>query len=86
MKFIMTNALSFLPKIESLVDYFSEMQLSMAMISETWIKPSNEKYIVEKLHNEHRLKIIMKNRPLKRDGTQVSGGGVAVVFDPSPYT
>ena len=83
MKFLMTNARSLLPKIASLMDCFVELELSFAMISETWLKNTTSDVLKSEIKNNHKLEIIHKNRPLKPDGSIVTGGGVAIVYDPS---
>ena len=38
LSFIVTNARSLAPKIDSLVDSFEELELSFAVISESWLR------------------------------------------------
>ena len=40
--FLLTNARSLAPKIESLLDYFEELDLSMAIVAESWLKPGED--------------------------------------------
>ena len=82
MKFVLTNARSIAPKINSLTDYFSELQLSFSLITETWLKKEVLETLTQDLRHEHSLNIIAKNRPLTNEGKSVNGGGVAIIFDP----
>ena len=83
MKFVLTNARSIAPKIDSLTDYFSELQLSFSLVTETWLKKEALEKLTQDLHHEHSLKIIAKNRPPTSDEKPVSGGGVSIIFNPS---
>ena len=83
MKFIITNARSIQPKIVSLIDYFDELKISFAMITETWLKGPSLESVTHELTHGHSLQIIAKNRPPTKDGVAVNGGGAAVVFDPT---
>ena len=59
-----------------MVDIFTEADLHVALITETWIKTNFDR-IKEDIVMNHGLDIIAYNRP----GTK-RGGGVAIVFDP----
>ena len=80
MKFLLTNARSIAPKINSMTDYFSELQLSFSLITETWLKKEVLETLTQDLRHEHSLNIIAKNRPLTNEGKSVNGGGVAIIF------
>lgn len=41
-RYILANARSLTPKIESLLDYFDELDLHMAIVTESWLKPGKE--------------------------------------------
>ena len=82
MKFVLTNARSLMPKLQSLVDCFTEMLLTMALVTETWLHDGNTNAFKDVLVNEHKLNVIYKNRPKKKDGSTVTGGGAAIVYDP----
>ena len=82
MNFISTNARSLTPKIHSLCDYFVDLDLSFAAVTETWMRDgvAADKICVDLLHGSG-LKTILKNRPVKNQKGN-SGGGVAIVHDP----
>ena len=82
MKFVLTNARSLMPKLHSLVDCFTEMSLTMALVTETWLHDGNFDAFKDVLINEHKLNVIYKNRPKKKDGTTVTGGEATIIYDP----
>ena len=57
MKFVLTNARSIMPKLYSLIDYFTELELSFAMITETWLKKESLERIKGELQHECSLSI-----------------------------
>ena len=63
-------------KIPSLIDLFNEYDLSIVLITETWIKHNIDR-IKEDLNLNYGLEIIYYNGP----GTK-RGGGVAIVYNP----
>ena len=73
--FAVVNARSISAKIESLVDLFTETELSLACISETWLKNGRllDSNILD-LEESHGISFITKNRSGR-------GGGVAVAYD-----
>ena len=79
-RYILTNARSLTPKIESLLDFFDELDLQMAIITESWLKPGKDlERSLRDLEDGERLKIIHKSRPSKRNRT--AGCGVAIAFN-----
>ena len=83
MHFITTNCRSIIPKINSMYDYFDELDLSFAIISETWLKEGKS---LEKLRSDMKhgygLGLLHKNRPRHPSGKVVAGGGVGLIYDP----
>ena len=80
--FMVSNARSLLPKIQSLLENFSELNVGFAMISETWLRDnSDNKHLTIDLKQGHGLSIIQKNRYKTKSGALVRGGGVAIIFD-----
>ena len=81
--FIVTNARSLLPKINSLVDYMTELDLHFALITETWFRDGEEmERIRVDLREGESLEIKYKNRQTTRNGRVINGGGVAIIHDP----
>ena len=81
-KFIYTNARSLIPKLQSVYDLFEELDLSFALITETWMKTgrrTNE--ACDEIRNGQGLQIVYKNRDQCKTGSE-TGGGVAIIFDP----
>ena len=70
--FGITNARSLWHKIDSLVDFFTELELSFAVVTETWFHTG------EKLHG---LQSIDKCRT--RSASSNPGGGVSIVHNPA---
>ena len=52
MEFILTNARSLQPKLVSLVDYFDELRITFALITETWLKKDTLVEVENILHHE----------------------------------
>ena len=79
--YIVTNARSLAPKMRSLIENFVELDLSMAIVTESWLRDGSKlDECSSDLEMGKNLKIIRKNRPTKRRG-RTAGGGVAIVFD-----
>ena len=73
--FALTNARSLGPKIGSLIDYFEELDISFALITETWlVKGRDLERNVEDLELGENIAIINKNRHNRK------GGGVAILY------
>ena len=78
--FITTNARSLSPKINSLVDCFSDLDISFAIITESWLKHNKEmKEGYYDLELGEGMKIIHRSRRSNRGRN--AGGGVAIVYD-----
>ena len=84
---MLTNARSLSPKIESLIDFVNEMEITVGIITESWFKdgPELEKDLKD-IELGTGLKIVYKNRARKkgtaRYGNQkTKGGGVALIFN-----
>ena len=77
-----TNARSLRPKIQSLLDYMNELEVSVALILETWLKDNNE---MDRLKDDteygHDVGIIAKHRPRRKNDSYVAGGGVAILYN-----
>ena len=75
LNFIITNARSIENKIDSLYDVFTELELDLAIISESWTKPGgNFDRLVERSKHDFGLSTVWKHRPGRR-----KGGGVMIV-------
>ena len=83
-KYLLTNARSLSPKIESLHTAFSEHELDFALITESWLKDGQvlDKDVID-LEWGTNLKIIYKNRPKNAAGLRKVGGGVSIVYNKS---
>ena len=80
--FLLANARSLAPKMRSLVDSFNNLDLSFAIITESWLKPgSNLRDYITDLAAGLNLKIIHVSRKAKNGRN--AGGGVALVYKPS---
>ena len=76
---INTNARSLCPKVNSLLDCFDEMGVSLAVITETWLADGQGlDEDVDDLLEGAGLGMLYRNRPPGRRGT--SHGGVAVLY------
>ena len=85
MTFISTNSRSLQPKIQSLCDYFNELELSFAALTETWLRDSQAtNNLITDLKQRNGLEAIMRHRNLPK--TSNSGGGVALIYDPNKIT
>ena len=78
---LLTNARSLQPKIESLMDYFSELNSNCALISEMWLKENTtyEKMKTDVCEGEG-VGMIAKHRNKVRRGVAMMEGGVAIMF------
>ena len=76
----MTNARSLSPKIESLQNVFTEHEVDVAFITESWLKDGQvlDRDVID-LEYGTDLKIIYKKRPKKATARSV-GGGVSIVY------
>ena len=74
--FVLTNARSLSPKINSFLDMMRELELNFAAVTETWFKggaaPAQE---ISDIHQASGIKIIQKHRRANK-----RGGGVALAF------
>ena len=79
---MLTNARSLSPKIESLHEYFSEHDIDVALITESWLKDGSilDRDVID-LEFGTNLKILYKNRPRNSTGARRVGGGVSIVFN-----
>ena len=79
---IVTNARSLMPKMYSLVDQFTELDIAAALVTETWFKKNRTlEDAALTLRMENGLQIISKERPKRRDGSCINGGGVCIIYD-----
>ena len=80
LNFILSNARSLAPKIVSLLDYFSDLDLHFSIITESWLKPGwgLENDIVD-LNFGQDIDLLHKSRQSRRGRT--AGGGVAILFN-----
>ena len=82
-----TNARSLKPKIHSLLDYFDELDIAVALISETWLKDNEEteRLCTDAVHRKG-VKIIAKHRPQKKNRRFVAGGRIAISYNTNKIT
>ena len=79
MRLLLTNARSLYPKIDSLVDAFSSLELNLACITETWYRGGNSvKQHIDEVEGSKGIRILHRSRD-GRSGRV--GGGVAVAFN-----
>lgn len=79
LNYINTNARSLRPKITSLIDSFRELDLTYAIITETWFSDGDKlQSEAENLLLGHGLNSFTLNRPPGRAGN--SHGGVAIIY------
>ena len=80
MNVLLANARSLTPKIDSLLEYFEEFDLHVAIITESWMKDGPR---IDEDKNDLEMgkdiSIISRNRTSKRGKT--AGGGVLVAFN-----
>ena len=66
--------------MQSLIDYFEELGLSFAVVTESWLYDGKAlQDAVDDLEGGVGIGILTRNRA--RKGRKVAGGGVAVAFD-----
>ena len=76
---INTNARSLCPKINSLLDCFEEMNVDVAVVTETWLSDGESlQDDISDLSHGAGLGMICKNRPVNNRG--FSHGGVAIMY------
>ena len=75
---VSTNARSLLNKLESLKDMFEDLELTTALISETWIHGRKD---MGKFAD--RLKALCGLQIIQKSCTGRNGGGVGIVFNPN---
>ena len=69
-----TNARSLAPKTESVIDAFNKLDLSMMLVTETWLSKGPVKdQMLDTLENGYGIGGIYKDRGSR-------GGGVAILF------
>ena len=77
---LLANARSLAPKIDSLLDYFRELDLDLGIITESWLKDGRGlKDDEQDLELGENIKLIHRNRKSRRGRT--AGGGVLIAFD-----
>ena len=82
LNYLNTNARSLRPKITSLIDAFENLDLTFAVITETWFTNGSKLQLEsENRLLGHGLNNIVRNRPAGRAG--FSHGGVAVIYNNS---
>ena len=81
MSFMLTNARSLVPKLDSMVDAFESLELDFLCVTETWFKGGKElAATLRDLQGKSGLSVIHKSR----DGRgRTRGGGVAIAFNSS---
>ena len=81
-KCIIANARSLNPKIQSLYDNVHELDLSLAIVSETGLQDCKETdRLVVSMREGEGLDAVLKNRSKLRSGGSVKGGGVAIIYN-----
>ena len=78
--FMLTNARSLTPKIDSLLNVFDAHQLDFALVTESWLKDGSvlDGDVID-LEYGTGLKILYKNRPTRRRNVRQVGGGVSII-------
>ena len=80
--FGLTNARSLWQKVDSLSDYFLELDLSLAIVTETWLHRGEQlDRFASDCHDRLGLELVYRNRA--KTGSSNPGGGVAIVHKPS---
>ena len=80
MTIINTNARSLAPKIDSLLDCFSELEADLAVITETWLRDGPElERDLQDLDDGAGVLSLTKNRE-PNPSTGTSHGGVAIMY------
>ena len=87
LKILLTNSRSLAPKIDSLQDYFTEHEIDIAMITESWLKDGRvlDQDVIDLEHGRD-LKIIYRNRPKKSLSNRAVGGGVSIIYNKTKCT
>ena len=68
MSFIVTNARSLAPKINSLINCFTELDLFFSIVTESWLRDGKElREAVDDLNAGCNLDIITPNRKARKD-------------------
>ena len=82
--FLLTNARSLAPKINSLQTYFDELDISIACVTESWLKDGQmlDRDIIDLEHGTG-LKILYRNRPRRQASARAVGGGVSIIYNKS---
>ena len=76
-----TNARSLAPKINSLIDNFSELDLHFSKITESWLREGQPlRDAVHDLNAGCNLDMLTHNRPTK-NGRRTAGGGITFVYN-----
>ena len=76
---LLTNARSLSPKIDSLINYITEHDIGVSIVSESWLKPGLVLYQeIGDLRLEEKLDLFHFSRKINRRGRS-SGGGVAIL-------
>ena len=79
--FIVTNARSLAPKIQSLADCFEELDLGLALITESWLRDGKKlSEYKDDLEMGEEIELIHRNRQ-DRKGKKRVGGGVVIAFN-----
>ena len=79
---IVTNARSLTPKIHDLIINFEELDLNVAIISESWLKEGKKlRNDLDDLEFGSNLRTIHKSRKSRRGRT--AGGGICIIFNKS---
>ena len=82
LNFAVTNARSLVPKCGSLIDYFCDLELTLAIICETWFHKSDTlESFQTKLKAEENICFLNKMR--KKTGKNNPGGGVSIAYNES---
>ena len=85
LNYVNTNARSLRPKITSLIDAFSQLDLTFSVVTETWFTDGSKLELEsEDLLLGHGLAALTLNRPAGRAG--YSHGGVAIIYKDSAAT
>ena len=79
-RFISTNARSLAPKIDSMIECFSELDLHFALITESWLKDDQKlKDAVMDLDQGENIAMLTHNRKTRNGRT--AGGGIQQIED-----
>ena len=82
LNFAVTNARSLVPKCESLIDYFRDLDLALAIVCETWFhKGDTLENFQTKLRSEENICFL--NRMRRKTGRNNPGGGVSIAYNES---